>query len=198
MLRKHTNDEATVVDVVSKQPERGPQSCPQAGCQESSGEHPYSKGCVVYEIFGGYSGDYLTSTPCKCCDGKGYLYEGELAYRNYCNAHGVRDIRTGYPNPIPMSKEVYNSIAVKEHEVKEEKKSEGCYIATAVYGDYGAPEVLVFRKFRDKTLMRSSVGRFLVFAYYLTSPLLLKFFGKNKFFLANSKKILDIFFNNLK
>jgi hypothetical protein len=198
MLRKHTNDDASAVDVVGKHAEKGPISCPQIGCQNSSGTHPYSKGCVVYEIFGGYSGDYLTSTPCKCCDGKGFLYEDETAYSKYCNYHGVRDIRTGYPSPLPMSKDVYNSIALKEREIKEEKKSEGCYIATAVYGDYCAPEVLILRKVRDEVLIKSLSGRFFISTYYRVSPSLLRMFGANTLFLNMSKKIVDLLCKYLK
>lgn len=50
------------------------------------------------------------------------------------------------------------------------KKSEGCYIATAVYGSYDASEVLVLRKFRDTVLQKNSIGRLFIRAYYAISP----------------------------
>ena len=45
-----------------------------------------------------------------------------------------------------------------------------CYIATAVYGSYEAPEVLVLRKFRDTVLKRYSLGKMFISFYYLVSP----------------------------
>ena len=47
---------------------------------------------------------------------------------------------------------------------------EGCFIATAVYGDSEAPEVLVLRRFRDKVLLKSESGRWLAAVYYRLSP----------------------------
>jgi hypothetical protein len=46
----------------------------------------------------------------------------------------------------------------------------GCYVATMVYGDYDAPEVMVLRKFRDETLARSKAGRAFIKWYYGWSP----------------------------
>ena len=46
----------------------------------------------------------------------------------------------------------------------------GCYIATAVYGSYDAPEVLVLRRFRDEYLAKSVFGRSLIRTYYRISP----------------------------
>jgi hypothetical protein len=46
----------------------------------------------------------------------------------------------------------------------------GCYIATACYGDYSAPQVMVFRKFRDETLLSSKMGQYFVKYYYKYSP----------------------------
>lgn len=49
-------------------------------------------------------------------------------------------------------------------------KKEGCYIATAVYGSYDAPEVRVLRRFRDEKLKKTVLGRAFVRAYYRLSP----------------------------
>lgn len=45
-----------------------------------------------------------------------------------------------------------------------------CYIATAVYGSYDAPQVLVLRKFRDEVLSKSLTGRAFIRTYYTMSP----------------------------
>jgi len=50
------------------------------------------------------------------------------------------------------------------------KSSGGCFIATACYGDYDAPEVLVLRQFRDSRLLTNPFGKLFVATYYTTSP----------------------------
>lgn len=49
-------------------------------------------------------------------------------------------------------------------------KKEGCYIATAVYGSYDAPEVITLRRLRDETLRNSAFGRWFIRTYYRLSP----------------------------
>jgi len=49
---------------------------------------------------------------------------------------------------------------------KENPPKSACFVATVVYGDVHAPQVEVLRRFRDKTLMGSHVGRLLVKLYY--------------------------------
>lgn len=53
----------------------------------------------------------------------------------------------------------------------------GCYIATAVYGSYEAPEVLTLRTFRDETLALTKSGRAFIRTYYAVSPSLAKHFA---------------------
>jgi hypothetical protein len=59
-------------------------------------------------------------------------------------------------------------------------KTGGCFIATASYGSMVAPEVVAFRQFRDKVLLRSNLGRTFVAFYYLTSPPLALLLSKHE------------------
>lgn len=45
-----------------------------------------------------------------------------------------------------------------------------CFIATATYGSSFAPEVIIFRQFRDEMLIKSKVGKLFVNIYYSLSP----------------------------
>lgn len=45
-----------------------------------------------------------------------------------------------------------------------------CFVATAVYGDPDAPQVLVLRQFRDRVLLATDEGRDLVRLYYHHGP----------------------------
>lgn len=162
MLSRHIKDSTFPVDVSLKSPETGPRQCPQVGCENGS---------VVFEECGGYSGNYVTKSPCKCCDGKGYLFPGEKAYLNACKSARSRHLDTYYPNPIPMSKEVSASPELDDWVKKpDEPKKEGCFIATAVYGDYNHPKVINLRIFRDEYLKKTWGGRIFIKIYYKTSP----------------------------
>ncbi|MBI4824806.1 MAG: InlB B-repeat-containing protein [Nitrospirae bacterium] len=46
----------------------------------------------------------------------------------------------------------------------------GCFIATAAYGSYLDPEVMVLRKFRDNYLLTNYIGNAFVSFYYKNSP----------------------------
>ncbi|MFH1193150.1 MAG: CFI-box-CTERM domain-containing protein [Candidatus Jorgensenbacteria bacterium] len=57
----------------------------------------------------------------------------------------------------------------------------GCFIATAVYDDFNAPQVETLRKFRDESLLKSVVGRFSVRLYYWMSPPVANFTRRHRF-----------------
>ncbi len=56
----------------------------------------------------------------------------------------------------------------------------GCFIATAIYGDYDHPRVQHLREFRDRYLLANSLGRAFVDLYYLYSPTLASFVAKRE------------------
>ena len=58
------------------------------------------------------------------------------------------------------------------------KFNEGCFIATAVYADPYAAEVIAIRRFRDETLLKTWFGQSLVSLYYRCSPLVARFLSR--------------------
>jgi hypothetical protein len=70
-------------------------------------------------------------------------------------------------------------MAGRDPMIGQEKKG-GCFIATASYGSPLAPEVMVFRQFRDEKLLHSKLGSAFVRVYYFVSPPLAKIVSKNK------------------
>ena len=69
--------------------------------------------------------------------------------------------------------------------------SGGCYVATCVYGSYDCPQVWTLRRFRDDTLGSTWFGRLFIRTYYATSPTLVKWFGKTRWFKRMFRGALD-------
>lgn len=66
-----------------------------------------------------------------------------------------------------------------------------CFIATAVYGSYDAPQVVSLRRFRDEKLMSYSIGRLFIAAYYKLSPPLAQWLKNHPYFAKQVRQILD-------
>lgn len=69
--------------------------------------------------------------------------------------------------------------------------SEGCYVATAVYGSYDCPQVWTLRRYRDNDLASTWHGRAFIRAYYAISPTIVKYFGNATIFQNFWRKRLD-------
>jgi DNA-directed RNA polymerase subunit RPC12/RpoP len=88
-------------------------------------------------------------------------------------------------------------LGIYDDRIKEINSKSGCYIATAVYGDYNAPQVLVLRRFRDKTLARSAPGRAFIRTYYRFSPPIADKLKNMRRLNAFVRRILDKFVSHL-
>lgn len=69
--------------------------------------------------------------------------------------------------------------------------SDGCYIATCVYGSYDCPEVWALRRFRDFHLAQFWLGRIFIHVYYAVSPTIVSLFGNTSSFRHFWRKALD-------
>ena len=67
----------------------------------------------------------------------------------------------------------------------------GCFIATCVYGSYDCPEVWTLRRFRDTVLRCSAAGRLFIRVYYALSPKLVHLFGQEQWFRSFWRHRLD-------
>jgi hypothetical protein len=80
----------------------------------------------------------------------------------------------------------------------QQRQSNGCYIATVCYGDEFAPEVITLKKYRDKILSKSFIGKTFIKFYYLVSPTISRHL-QNKRSINNylRKNILDRIVNKI-
>lgn len=85
----------------------------------------------------------------------------------------------------------YREIFFSDEAIRKVPKYQGCYIATCVYGSYDCPEVWVLRRYRDFKLGQTFSGRLFIKIYYFISPILVKLFGKKKWFKSMFKKKIE-------
>lgn len=75
--------------------------------------------------------------------------------------------------------------------------SDGCYVATCVYGSYDCPQVWTLRRYRDDILATTWYGRSFIKMYYAISPTLVKWFGHTEWFKKMWQGKLDRMVANL-
>ena len=96
----------------------------------------------------------------------------------------VRGAVNHYKKTMNVSEEVATEYVEKfiiDNNLTDKVKRKGCFIATACYGDYDAPEVLILRKYRDEKLAVTSFGRLFIETYYIVSPFFARTIEKSEF-----------------
>lgn len=73
-------------------------------------------------------------------------------------------------NPPPPKPPAAQPPPPAEKPPEQPKKNDGCFIATAVYGSYGHPDVLTLRQFRDGVLAPFEPGQRFIGWYYRNGP----------------------------
>ena len=104
----------------------------------------------------------------------------------------------------PKAYEAYKEREKKYIEEKEMKQlnvknnsSNGCYVATCVYGSYDCPEVWTLRRYRDYCLAKTWYGKMFIHMYYAISPVFVKCFGHTDWFKKIFRGTLDQMVKNL-
>ena len=94
-------------------------------------------------------------------------------------------------NKVQFWAEKYN-LEKPEYKIPDnEQSSDGCYVATCIYGSYDCPQVWTLRRFRDNTLAETMLGRTFIRTYYAISPTIVKWFGNTSWFKKMWKVPLD-------
>lgn len=121
-------------------------------------EWKYVSGVYIDTILSEMNGELKASGLRAVSDNSKWGMHSGLPYRYHENINDTDDNRTHYSGGLEITT------------VPLPTKKSGCYIATAVYGSYDAPQVCVLRNYRDNTLMKSMVGRLFIKMYYQFSP----------------------------
>lgn len=116
-------------------------------------------------------------------------------YGAYMNETALTEYR-GLLNQIKEGLPQEKMDEISTNNMTNEQKS-GCYIATAVYYSYDAPEVIVLRRFRDCYLRKYFLGRSFIKLYYFTSPTVAGWLKNTEHFNKAVRSILNEFVSYL-
>jgi hypothetical protein len=84
----------------------------------------------------------------------------------------------------------YKDAQGRWHQEQMSRNKGGCFVATAAFGDYNAPEVVYLSAFRDEYLNRSVLGRGFILAYYAVSPQFATVIAKSNILRLVVRKVL--------
>lgn len=109
-----------------------------------------------------------------------------INYQRYCFVYGTKNLAQ---NIYRFVLGAVNGCATPS-EVVGLLNDQHCFISTAAFGSDMAPEVSLFRKFRNEFLLNNSLGKQFVKYYYLYSPPLANFIAQSDYLKAMARMFL--------
>lgn len=110
----------------------------------------------------------------RSIDSSGNIPDSQIGglenYRQYCMVYGMRNKAQNIYKFVTANTAASAKGCVTPTEVIGVLDDKSCFISTAAFGSADAPEVKIFRRFRDRFLRQSIVGRFAIESYYKLSP----------------------------
>ena len=104
----------------------------------------------------------------------------------------INQVKNAYITELKQIAAVHNEPYIQELiEKMNALQTNGCYVATAVYGSYDCPQVWTLRRYRDNILANNFFGRMFIRTYYAISPTLVKWFGNTNWFKKLWQRPLD-------
>lgn len=107
--------------------------------------------------------------------------KGDLSnYNKYCIVYATKNKAQNIYKYVTSGIDT-NKSCVTPAEVAGILDDKSCFISTAAFGSSSAPEVKIFRKFRNKFLLTNDLGKLFVKFYYAISPPIADFISENIF-----------------
>ena len=116
--------------------------------------------------------------------------EGGISnYRLYCMVYATKNKTQNIYKFVTTGVDTTKS-CVTPSEVVGILDDKHCFISTAAFGSESAPEVEIFRKFRNQILLKNFFGRSFVKFYYKVSPPLAEIISENEYLKARARVAL--------
>lgn len=105
--------------------------------------------------------------------------------------YAPKAVAEGYRRTIQDDLDYIDAARSGQFDQKTSKGKKGCYIATAVYGDYCCSQVVALRRYRDDYLAKHIWGRLFIKAYYRIGPVLSRRIRPNSGLGRRIRRFLD-------
>ena len=118
------------------------------------------------------------------------LVSGSISnFQKYCMVYATRNLAQNVYKFVTTGVNTTESCVIPSN-VAGILENKHCFISTAAFGSESAPEVEIFRKFRDKFLLTNSLGKFFVKFYYKISPSIADVISGNNYFKSFTRVML--------
>ena len=110
-------------------------------------------------------------------------------YKKYCMVYGTRNKAQNIYKFVTTGVDILTS-CLTPSEVAGLLDEKNCFISTAAFGSQSAPEVKIFRQFRNSFLLTNFVGKIFVKFYYQISPAIAEVISGNEYLKMTTRVLL--------